>query len=204
MADENVLCIKQKDLPTDWLKERLSLDLSWHDFLQLATGLKAEFMPRNVIENNADYKQLIPYVLLSDQLGRTAFYRRCGSEKRLDGCFSIGIGGHIRDDDFTDAVFSWNELREKALQRELQEELPGFAPPASPLFLGLINEELTKVGHSHLGLVYLFENIDSENLVVGEELGQLNWAEPKQLFKEGQRHFEIWSELAFELISGLS
>jgi predicted NUDIX family phosphoesterase len=66
--------------------------------------------------------------------------------------------------------------------------------------LGLINEEITRVGHSHLGLVYLFRDIDSENLVVGEELLALQWMEPKFLFSKSGHSFEIWSELAFELL----
>ncbi|MFZ5952059.1 MAG: NUDIX domain-containing protein [Candidatus Rifleibacteriota bacterium] len=203
MPDENILCLKRTEIPEEWLQNRVSLKLSRSDFLFATKSLKAEFQPRNSVESNPDFKQLIPYIMLLDQNDRLAFYLRGGNEKRLHGCYSVGIGGHIRDDDFSDGIFSWEELGEKALQRELQEELPGFAPPASPEFLGLVNEEITRVGHSHLGLVYLFRYIDSENLIVGEELQLLQWMEPQKLFRESGRSFEIWSELAFELIEGL-
>lgn len=200
MPDEKILCIKRSNLPQAWLKDRISLPLNWSVFYVAASQLKPEFQLRNAVENDPDFKQLIPYILMLNRQGQLAFYQRSGSEKRLDGCFSVGIGGHVRDDDFDNSVFSWEAMQEKALRRELEEELPAFAAPASPDFLGLINEEITRVGHSHLGLVYLFRDIDSENLVVGEELRALQWMEPELLFSKSGHSFEIWSELAFELL----
>lgn len=200
MTDENVLCLKRTSLPQSWLQQRLSLPMTWNAFLEATGCLKAEFQPRNSVENNPDYKQLIPYILLFDKQGRLAFYQRRGSEKRLLGCYSVGIGGHIRDDDFTGSRFSWNELQAKALQRELEEELPGFSMKSPPSFLGLINEEMTKVGHSHLGLVFTIKNIDSAKIRVGKELETLQWAEPGFLRQAKHFRFEIWSELALQLI----
>lgn len=200
MTDESILCVKRKNLPKSWLKECLSQRLTWSEFIAIASKLEVEFRPRRICENDANFKQLIPYILLIDRHEKMAFYQRSGSEKRLNGCFSIGIGGHIRDDDFSNSVFSWAELQEKALQRELAEELPGFIPQAPPEFIGLINEEITRVGHSHLGLVYLIKSVDSANLVIGEELRTLEWTEPKNLMANGRRKFEIWSELALNII----
>ncbi len=202
MIEEQVLCIKRNNLPKNWLQTRLSLPITWENFTSAAVGLTAEFQPRSQIENDPSFKQLIPYILLSDKQKKLAFYQRTGSEKRLLGCYSVGIGGHIRDADFTDSTFSWPELRFHALKRELEEELPGFLLESPPDFLGLINEEITKVGHSHLGLVFMIKNVDSENLVIGEELKTLQWSEAELLKQSDHFNFEIWSELAFELFSG--
>src|SRR5580704_15154326 len=66
----------------------------------ILTPAAFQFRPRSEVETDPGFKQLIPYVVLQhrDDLFR---YRRgsAGTEKRLQALWSVGIGGHISEDD---------------------------------------------------------------------------------------------------------
>lgn len=197
--NEEVLCVSRNDLPLNWLPEADLVRITWSEFLARLTGaVKPLFIARHLVENDRLYKQIIPYILLRDKTGKLAVYCRQGSETRLNGCFSLAVGGHIRREDFTVGAFSWAELGSKALLRELEEELPGFAPTFPPEFLGLINEEKTPVGNTHVGLVFIYNNVDAALIVPGEELRTLEWVEPCDLIAV-EHKFELWSSLALKL-----
>ena len=70
-----------------------------------------------------NYKQLIPYVLLQKADGKFACYQRHGTEIRLHGKWSAGIGGHI---DEPDQQTSLKATLETGMLRELKEELLDF------------------------------------------------------------------------------
>ena len=75
-----------------------------------------EFIPRPDAENDPDYKQIIPYVVLrrGDEIFMTRRLKK-GGEARLHGLMSIGVGGHINPVDDVD--------RENVLLRGLEREL---------------------------------------------------------------------------------
>src|SRR6187200_1939749 len=59
-----------------------------------------QFRPRREVETQPEFKQLIPYVVL--KCGGDLFhYRRgaSGTEARLRALRSVGIGGHISEED---------------------------------------------------------------------------------------------------------
>ncbi|HOI90112.1 MAG TPA: hypothetical protein PLK28_06335 [Candidatus Rifleibacterium sp.] len=197
--NEAILAFKRKDFPDYWLGDKFALSLSREQFIEQMVSGKACFVDRARAENNHDFKQIIPYILLADSENRLATYSRNGSEKRLAGRMSLGIGGHLRSEDFTDGRFSWPELFSKALQRELLEELPGFMPPADPEFLGIINEEQSSVGRVHIGMVFVIRGIGAADVVAGEELGSLDWVAVSELTSMKGSGFELWSWLALQL-----
>ncbi|NCB39939.1 MAG: hypothetical protein EOM80_14330 [Erysipelotrichia bacterium] len=200
MKKEKILCVPRVDLPLAWLPDSDALELSWSRFIECSALMKPLFIDRSDAEHDCDYKQVIPYILLLDESERLAVYSRNGSEKRLNGCLSIAVGGHLRADDFTDPALPWPELAAKALQRELSEELPGFIPAYPAEFLGLINEEKTAVGLVHIGLVFVFTGVNADNIFPGEELKNLTWVRQCDLFSEPVQQFELWSELALKLL----
>ncbi|NLF98068.1 MAG: NUDIX domain-containing protein [Candidatus Riflebacteria bacterium] len=199
--NEKILAVRRNEFPEHWLEREVALSMSWEHFLDRMTPARACFIDRAVAESDYRFKQIIPYILLADSEDRLATYSRNGSEKRLSGRLSLGIGGHLRQDDFTGGQFSWAELAGKALQRELLEELPGFDPVGNPEFIGIINEEHSDVGRVHVGLVFVFRGLDSAKIVSGEELGSLNWFAVSELNKETCEGFELWSWLALQLFS---
>lgn len=199
--NEMILAVQRNELPEHWLANEVTLSMSWEHFLDQIKSAHAHFVDRGVAECDYRFKQIIPYILLADSEGRLATYSRNGSEKRLSGHLSLGIGGHLRQDDFTGGQFSWDELAGSALQRELLEELPGFDPVEAPEFLGIINEEHSDVGRVHLGLVFVFRGLDSAKIVSGEELGSLSWSAVSELNNAACDGFELWSWLALQLFS---
>jgi len=59
-----------------------------------------EFRERDEVETDFSYKQLIPYVIFSNGDNIFVYQRSSTSdESRLRKKYSIGIGGHIDDDD---------------------------------------------------------------------------------------------------------
>jgi predicted NUDIX family phosphoesterase len=112
-----------------------------------------QFRPRSEVETDPAFKQLIPYVVL--KCGGDLFhYRRgaAGTEARLRALRSVGIGGHISEED---AAGGGDPYRTGML-RELAEEVEIGCGRAERL-LGFINDDRTPVGSVHLGVVHLFE-----------------------------------------------
>ena len=81
------------------------------------------FLARPAAEKDPSHKQLIPYVLMVHQ-DRILRYKRGrgGEENRLHGLYSIGIGGHISDQDAD--LFSQDALGYyDGMWREVEEEV---------------------------------------------------------------------------------
>ena len=78
------------------------------------------YQPRNTVEDDPSYKQLIPYCVFRCA-GEIFFYRRgsAGGEGRLHKKRSVGIGGHISSTD------QWTSDRRyfQAMHREIAEEV---------------------------------------------------------------------------------
>src|SRR6266851_7883968 len=98
-AEERVLCFRRTLLEDLGTFQGLSLEVS--KYLPVVTSSShLVYLNRSEAEQDRRYKQVIPYVLLicDDRLLR---YRRGrgGEEKRLHGLYSVGIGGHISEED---------------------------------------------------------------------------------------------------------
>lgn len=80
--------------------------------------------------------------------------RTQGTEQRLHGRMSIGLGGHVgpEDGDIGDP-----KLLRRGLLRELREELALPPGPLEPRFVGWINDDSNPVGEVHVGLAFHLE-----------------------------------------------
>src|SRR3954471_19892816 len=123
-TEERVLCFERRLLEDLGVFQGLSLDIE--KYLPVVTA-SSNILYRNRSEAELDkrYKQLIPYVLVICN-GKILRYRRGkgGGEKRLHGLFSVGVGGHISEEDnglFSNAsgAVGYNE----SMRRELIEEV---------------------------------------------------------------------------------
>lgn len=152
------------------------------------------WIERKEAENNNNYKQLIPYILVKNE-NKFACYKRHGTEQRLHGLYSCGIGGHV---DEPDKQYSLEQTLETGMYRELSEEFCNFEKESITLnYLGLINENESNVGLVHLGIVFLAECNNGFIPKPAEELSGMEWKtedEVKLLNKE------LWTELAFNLL----
>lgn len=149
-----------------------------------------EFISRPAAEEDPSYKQIIPYVVLT-QKGRVFTTRRLnkGGESRLHGKLSIGIGGHINPVDETDR----RSVLMKGLERELEEEVyiqhRGELVPQ-----GFINDDGNGVGAVHLGLCFSME-VEGEVSVKETEKLSGAWMSLQELKKEYD-NMETWSQIA--------
>src|ERR1700728_3318445 len=98
-TEERVLCFERKLLEEMGVFQGLSLEVEKY-LPALTSTAQLVYLNRSDAEQDKRYKQLIPYVLLicNDKILR---YRRgkAGGEKRLHGLYSVGIGGHISEED---------------------------------------------------------------------------------------------------------
>lgn len=188
MKDENVLCV-----PVEQMRLAFDLNLcSWQITVEELNRLPQCFEKRAFLEQNYTYKQLIAYALVFNAKGQVLTYQRCGSEKRLKGIRSAGIGGHVTDGD--KQLTPYNTLLQ-GLKREFREEVGVSLHDSDAELLGMINEEETSVGHCHTGVVFRV-NVAVGQMRFDAEIGLLQWENPKELNLE---KFELWSGLALRL-----
>ncbi len=164
--DERILVVKrEKILPNGSFQGIKQVDFD--TYLKIITTQK-EFLPRSLMENDPRYKQIIPYLVFEHDNNYFLMQRRKkASESRLQSKYSLGIGGHIRQEDMhNNDVFSW-------ATREFHEEIDydgtfTFEP------IGLLNDDSNDVGNVHIGFVFLLHG-SSKNIRIKSELqsGQL-------------------------------
>jgi len=155
------------------------------------TLCSAFFGDRESLEHDPRYKQIIPYILI--RRGSTLLcYERKGSEKRLTGLLSIGVGGHVNPGE-TILSAAYRELHE-----EVKGRLPGFLQ-----FAGLLNEEETDVGKHHVGVVYTLD-ISKETKVASNEsaLRNLRFESVDSLYDKREQ-MELWSRICIEHYSNI-
>lgn len=190
MKNENVLCVA-----TSQMKDLFNLDKelwtlkSENDL----NRLNYSFIQRIIAENDAEHKQLIPYAVVFDTQGKILTYQRCGSEKRLFGLYSVGIGGHVNDHDKGDILY---EKLQNGLMREFGEEVGMQISADQMQLVGMINEEHSDVGHCHTGVVFKIQLHDTP-FAFDKEIGDQNWMEPSRI---DLSKCELWSALALKLI----
>lgn len=149
------------------------------------------FLERAVAEDDPTHKQLIPYLVLR-HTGRVFHYRRKGGgERRLAALRSVGLGGHVTDEDGPAG-----SAYRAGLLRELREEVE-LAGGYRERCVGLINDDRTPVGRVHLGVVHVLD-LDSDGVRCRESaLAEAGFAAIKDL-RADLESFETWSRFLLE------
>jgi predicted NUDIX family phosphoesterase len=150
-AEERVLCFKRKLLDDLGAFQGLSLEVE--KYLPVVTSTEhLVYLNRSEAEQDPRYKQLIPYVLLVCQT-KILRYRRGkrGQETRLHGFYSVGVGGHISEEDH--GLFSNEGGYRDGMRRELREEVD--VAGTNEAAVAVINDDSTEVGRVHFGVVHL-------------------------------------------------
>lgn len=125
-----------------------------HKYLEtLARG--GTFLRRGDVEEDDSLKQIIPYLIVRHGERIFLFQRsQRGAEGRLRGLYSIGVGGHIAEEDAAAEGVLYVGMR-----RELEEELVlegGW--DARPV--GVLNDDENPVGRVHFGIVFVVDVSD--------------------------------------------
>ncbi|HKQ37904.1 MAG TPA: hypothetical protein VJ063_07485 [Verrucomicrobiae bacterium] len=192
--EERVLCFPRKLLEEVGAFQGLSMDVD--KYLPFVTSAKRLlYLNRSEAEQDKRYKQLIPYVLVICD-GKILRYRRGkgGQETRLHGLYSVGIGGHISEED--SSLFS-NVGYQEGMRREIMEEVA--VEEMNEATVAVINDDSSDVGQVHFGVVHIM-HVASEN-VVGHRSGIVS---PEfVLIPEAMNDlsgYESWSRLCLENI----
>jgi len=160
-----------------------------------------EYIKRKDAENNPNYKQPIGYAVLINKESRKIFvFKRAVknedlTEKRLQGKWSLGVGGHIDEDDSQEE----NPIKESLL-REIMEEvrLTGSVEEAS--VLGYINDEANSVGEVHFGILYLVE-VSGNVFPKSREMSQGSMRKIEEVKNNfAEQNTEGWSRICLTLL----
>ena len=197
-TEERVLCFERTLLEELGVFQGLSLEVDKY-LPRVTSTSRLVYLNRSEAEQDRRYKQLIPYVLIlcEDKILR---YRRGkgGQENRLHGLFSVGIGGHISEEDHE--LFSSNRGYQEGMRRELMEEVALEGAHEVPV--AVINDDSTDVGYVHFGVVHLLR-VANENVagrrsgIVGPEFIPMAEA------VKDTSGYESWSRLCLENLDHL-
>ncbi len=155
--------------------------------------IHASYRPRNEMEQDPSYKQLIPYCVFECD-GQIFGYKRGNDqgEARLHAKRSIGVGGHVSTLDLNGDGSPYSE----GIKREIEEEIHLTAKWTEKC-VGLINDDETEVGKVHLGIVHIF-HLDSPKVAPrGKSMINTEFAPPERLLRELDE-FETWSQICLK------
>lgn len=206
MSSELIMCVQDRRLSSQ-------INYSSESFIA-ATQIEIErtldaagvwLGPRDVLESMEQFRQIIPYVILTHNESAVVYQRSsAGGEERLHGLSSLGVGGHI---DFGDVrnrnnrIHVWSTIN-NAAERELREELV-CGEIKSRTVVGWVCENHTAVSRVHVGIICLWElasdkvaancpEVENPRLVPFHKLGDL------------RASMESWSQYTVDMLSDFS
>ena len=113
---------------------------------------------------------------------------------------SIGIGGHINDEDHTLFTAGLQAFQD-AVKREVCEELTVQGPfDARPV--GLINDDSTEVGRVHFGIVHVLFRTPEKVKKNEQVITQVEFI-PIEELKARREQMESWSQLCLDNLDAL-
>jgi predicted NUDIX family phosphoesterase len=159
------------------------------------------FQPRARAETDPTFKQIIPYVVVTDGKSILHYVRgKKAGEQRLVAKGSIGIGGHINDEDHTLFTVGLQAFQD-AVKREVCEELTVQGPfDARPV--GLINDDSTEVGRVHFGIVHVLFRTPEKVKKNEQVITQVEFI-PIEELKARREQMESWSQLCLDNLDAL-
>ncbi|MEI7809809.1 MAG: hypothetical protein WCJ07_15130, partial [Verrucomicrobiota bacterium] len=159
------------------------------------------FMSRAKAETDPQFKQVIPYVLITDGNSILHYVRgKKAGEQRLVAKGSLGIGGHINDEDHTLFAFGLQAFQD-AVKREVCEELSIQGEfDARPV--GLINDDSTEVGSVHFGVVHILRCAPEQVKKNEQVITQMEFVRVEEL-KAKREQMETWSQICLDNLGAL-
>ena len=193
--DESVLVIKRELFDEIGTFQGISTEIEKYlpVFLNPSNNF---FIHRELAEDDPTHKQIIPYAIFKhgDKFLRYLRGKKSG-EQRLASKSSIGIGGHINQDDFNSSSLE-KDTYLTGIEREINEELI-INCDYNNLPIALINDDSNDVGQVHLGVVHLFD-LESDQVESGEaNIENLEFLSSDDLLRE-KDNLESWSQICVD------
>jgi len=199
-TEERVLCFERKLLEELGVFQGISLDTEKY-LPSVTSSSKILYLNRSAAEQDKRYKQLIPYVLVICQ-DKILRYRRgkAGQETRLHGLYSVGIGGHISEEDC--GLFSSGAGYQEGMRRELIEEIAIEMNELKEAPVAVINDDSTEVGQVHFGVVHVLRAASED--VAGQDSGIVapEFIPISEAAKDLDK-YESWSRFCVERLDSL-
>ena len=172
---------------------------------QLLDESQVSFQPRSTMEQNSEFKQLIPYILFrwTDAEGHTQLFRytrgKGMGEGRLHLKHSVGVGGHLSSIDCHGAdntdTYRTGMLRERTEEVRIETEILGEK------IVGLINDDLSEVGKVHLGVVHLVDVAEPKVFPNEDDVLETGFYPVEELLANLDG-YETWSSLTLKALFG--
>ena len=193
--DESVLVIKRELFDEIGTFQGISTEIDKYlpAFLNPSNNF---FFHRELAEDDPTHKQIIPYAIFKhgDKFLKYLRGKKSG-EQRLASKSSIGIGGHINQDDFNSSSLE-KDTYLTGIEREINEELI-INCDYNNLPIALINDDSNDVGQVHLGVVHLFD-LESDQVEAGEaNIENLEFLSSEDLLRE-KDNLESWSQICVD------
>lgn len=134
-------------------------------------------------------RQLIPYIVVTDNSGRVGVFQRIKGDRRLLSGFTIGVGGHVEP---IDTVGKSKDILFSAAYRELEEELDIVDPLSLEMTNIEINSDATFVDSVHSGVVFVVEP-RTQRLICMD--GELEFVGYKTFNELSDMDLESWSKI---------
>jgi predicted NUDIX family phosphoesterase len=154
------------------------------------------FLARTTAEVDPTHKQIIPYAILAcrDRVLHYVRGKKAG-EQRLVAKGSIGIGGHMNDQD--ESLFAWDEQAYRTgVEREVNEEVL-IETPFEDRIVALLNDDTTEVGSVHLGVVHVFRLEEMKVQKREAMITNLGFLTKEELL-ERRESLETWSQICVD------
>src|SRR3989339_251075 len=152
-SDEKVMVVARNDLFGDGVWHGIKTE-NLRKYIKLINS-KHKFLLRAQVEEDAKWQQIIPYLIFENGGCFFLMKRKTNhTDRRLSNMYSLGIGGHINEEDIiksTKSIQGEAQIMSWA-KREFKEEID-YKDKYSTGFVGLINDDSNDVGLVHLGLV---------------------------------------------------
>ena len=189
--DENVLV-----LPAELIEAQLQtrFERAPAETVIVKANELRKFLPRSQVETDETHKQIIPYICIRHGDAFVLLQRtKKQSEARLHNKFSLGIGGHINEQEVAGGA---KDLVQGGLLRELREEIT-VADGWKLNLLGTIYDSTTPVGRVHFGIVYELVTPERSFTLNEPDLMSGQWVGRTDLPGYKDR-METWSQLLME------
>ena len=158
-----------------------------------------EFKPRNILEYDPTYKQIIPYAVICHDNDVYLFHRtKKQTETRLHNLYSLGVGGHMNPfGNNLNAAYMQHELT-----REMNEEIiiNDGCIVNSIIPIGFINDDTNDVGKVHLGILYHI-NLSNKHIEINEKDKMTGLWTKKSELRNYYEKMESWSKLYVDLMN---
>ena len=196
--------------PSRWLDEKgrfQGIEREWSPLLSsLFKSGVCVYMSRREAELNENYKQLLTYIMVT-QNEKVLAYKRgkfTRAEQFLKGSHCIGFGGHVSATDYN--LFHENDygLKQSAMRELLEEVRVPFVDRGRLVagegleIVGLLNDDSSRNGRRHLAVLmrYVASNDQSWAVPQGNEksVTQVRWLDPAAS-PQSLWEFEYWSQL---------